>query len=121
MESLDIQAFTYEQRRSLLAGVDLAVTNCGGWILERKTRSDSNVELHVEIQVRVILDLYGALLEAGVEFTRSGYEVLTAFCTRRKHLGLCAGLGQTVAIHLDLSFLDDVSLQSLLGAQPSLA
>ena len=57
--------------------------NCGGWILERKNLSPSNMEFRVEIQLRASLDLYAALVATGVELTRSGHEALTALCTRR--------------------------------------
>ena len=121
MESLDIQAFTYEQRHGLLADFTAAVANCGGWILERKTLSSSNIEFRIEVQLRSILDLYAAIISTGVELNRSGHEALTELCTRRKHLRLAADLGQTIAIRLELSFLDDITLHSLLSSGSSLA
>jgi hypothetical protein len=121
MESFDIQAFTYEQRHGLLPSLIAAFTNCGGWILDRKTLSATNIEFRIEIQLRAVLDLYAAILSAGVELTRSGHETLTELCTRRKHLRITADLGQTVAIRLELTFLDDITLHSLLSAGSSLA
>ena len=84
MQAFHIQGFTYELRRSLLADLTTALGNCGGWILERKTLSPTNMEFSVEIQLRAILDLYAALAATGVELTRSGHEVLTELCTRRQ-------------------------------------
>ncbi len=121
MESLDIQAFTYEQRNSLLPSLIAAFTNCGGWILERKTLSPSNVEFRIEIQLRAILDLYAAVISTGVELTRSGHVALTELCTRCTHLRLTADLGQIVVIRLELAFLDDVTLHSLLASGSGLA
>jgi hypothetical protein len=121
MQSLNIQAFTYEQRHRLLAGLTLAMGNCGGWILERKTLSPTNLEFRMEIQLRCALDLYAALLAEGVELTRSGHQALTELCTRRQHLHLSAELGQTVAIRLEIAFLDDISLHSLLASGSRLA
>ena len=121
MESLTIQSFTYEQRQSLLIGLTTAITNCGGWILERKTLSPTNLEFRVEIQLRATLDLYAALVATGVELTRSGHEALTELCTRRKHLRLSGELGQIVAIRLEIAFLDDVTLHSLLASGSGLA
>jgi len=121
MQAFHIQGFTYELRRSLLADLTTALGNCGGWILERKTLSPTNMEFSVEIQLRAILDLYAALAATGVELTRSGHEVLTELCTRRKHLSVARELGQIVAIRLEIAFLDDVTLHSLLSAGSGLA
>ena len=90
MQSLDIQAFTYEQRNGLLPVLTAAFSNCGGWVLERKTLSPTNMEFRVEIQLRAILDLYAAIIATGVELTRSGHETLTELCTRRIHLQITA-------------------------------
>jgi hypothetical protein len=120
MESLDIQAFTYEQRHGLLPALTAAFTNCGGWILDRKTLSPTNMEFRVEIQLRAILDLYAAILSIGVELTRAGHETLTELCTRRKHLRI-TDPGQIVTIRLELAFLDDITLHSLLSTGSGLA
>ena len=116
MQSLDIQSFTYEQRDRLLPSLTAAFGVCGGWVLERNTLSPTNMEFRLEIQLRAVLDLYAALVATGVELTRSGHEGLTGLCTRRKHLGIVVDLGQIVAIRLEISFLDEISLHSLLGS-----
>jgi hypothetical protein len=121
MESLDIQAFTYEPSYGLLPDLTAALSNCGGWVLDRKTLSPTNMEFHVEIQLRAVLDLYAAILATGVELTRSGHETLTELCTRRKHLRITAELGQIVALRLEISFLDDIALRSLLSGCSGLA
>lgn len=114
MQSLDIQGFTYEERQGLLPVLTTAMGNCGGWVLERKTLSPTNMEFRLEIQLGAILDLYASIIGTGVELTRSGHEALTEQCTRRKHLRMMAELGQVVAIRLEISFLDEVTLHSLL-------
>ena len=121
MELLDIQAFTYEQRRGLLAELTAAFSECGGWVLERRTLSSSNTEFRIEIQLRAILDLYAAIVGTGVELTRSGHEALTDLCTRRKHRKMAAELGQIVAIRLEINFLDHITLHSLLSSGSPLA
>jgi hypothetical protein len=121
MQSLDIQAFTYEQRNGLLPELTAAFGNCGGWVLERKTLSPTNMEFVVEIQLLAALDLYAAILAAGVELTRAGHVALTELCTRRKHMSLAAELGQIVSIRLEISFLDDITIHSLLASGSGLA
>jgi hypothetical protein len=114
MEQLDIQGFTYEQRHRLLADLTAVFANCGGWILERRNLSPSNVEFRVEIQLRAALDLYAALVATGFELTRSGHEALTALCTRHRHSRITAELGQTIVLRLQITFLDDLTVNSLL-------
>ena len=121
MHSLDIQGFTYEQRHGLLPELTAAFGNCGGWVLERKTLSPTNMEFRVEIQLLAVLDLYAAIIATGVELTRAGHEALTELCTRRQHLRLAAELGQIVAIRLEISFLDDITIHSLLASGSGLA
>jgi hypothetical protein len=121
MQSLDIQGFTYEERHGLLPVLTTAFGNCGGWLLERKTLSPTNIEFRLEIQLRSILDLYASIIATGVELTRSGHEALTELCTRRNHLWIAVELGQVVAIRLEISFLDDVTLHSLLASGAGLA
>jgi hypothetical protein len=116
MQSLDIQGFTYEERHGLLPVLTTAMGNCGGWVLERKTLSPTNMEFRLEIQLGAILDLYASIIATGVELTRSGHEALTEQCTRCKHLRMRAELGQVVAIRLEISFLDDLTLHSLLAS-----
>lgn len=119
MESVDIQAFTYEPRHCLLPGLTAAFGICGGWILERKTLSPTNMGFVVEIQISAILDLYAAIVASGVELTRAGHDALTELCTRCQHLRLTADLGQIVAIRMEITFLDDITLHSLLAAGSS--
>lgn len=121
MQSLIIRGFTYEERHGVLPMLTAAFSNCGGWVLERKTLSPTNIEFNVEIQLRAVLDLYASIIATGVELTRSGHEALTEQWTRRNHLRFAVELGQVVAIKLEISFLDDVTLHSLLASGSGLA
>jgi len=119
MEAHDIQGFTYEQRHGLLPNFITAITSSGGWILDRKTLSPTNMEFHVEIQLRAILDLYAAILATGIELTRSGHLAFTELCTRRKNLQITAN--HIVTLRLEITFLDDITLHSLLASGSTLA
>jgi hypothetical protein len=120
-QSLAIKAFTYEDRYGVLPGLTSAFGNCGGWVLERNTLSPSNTEFRIEIQLRAIVDLYAAILATGVELTRAAHESLTELCNRRKHLRVPSQLGQIVSIRLEVNFLDDLTLHSLMTTATGLA
>jgi hypothetical protein len=116
MQSLHIQGFSYEERQGLLPTLISAFADCGGWVLDRKALSPSTMEIRLEIQLRSVLDLYASMISSGLELTRSGHLGLTDLCTCRKNLSTPADLGQIVEICLEISFLADLTLHSLLVA-----
>ena len=120
MQSIDIQSFSYEERTAVLPLLTNSFADCGGWVLDRKTLSPTSIEFRLEIQLRSVLDLYVAILAAGIELTRGSHLSLTDLCTCRKHLRT-SDLGQVIALRIEISFLEDVTLHSLLAtlAPPS--
>jgi hypothetical protein len=119
MQSLDIQGFSYEERHGLLPMLISAFADCGGWILERKTLSPSTMEFRIEIQLRAAVDLYSSILASGLELTRAGHLGLTHLCTCRKNLSTSIDLGKIVVIRLEISFLEDATLQSVFTKPPA--
>ena len=119
MQSLDIQGFSYEERQGLLPILTSAFADCGGWILERKTLSPTTMEFRIEIQLRAVVDLYSSILASGLELTRAGHLGLTHLCICRKNLSTPADLGQVVAIRIEISFLEDATLQSVFARPPA--
>jgi len=114
MQTHDLQGYSYEDRQGLLPNLTSAFTQCGGWVLERKTTSASTMEFRIEIQLQGIVELYGSLMASGVELTRGTHDTLTGLCTSRKHMARSRKPTQVVSIRLELSFLEDVTLHSLL-------
>ena len=116
MPSLDLQSFCYDDRASVLPPLLTALAECGGWVVDRRTMSASTVELRLEVQLRSIVDLYGSIIAAGLELTRSSHLSLTDMCTCRKNARTVADLGQILTLRLEVSFLEEVTLSSLLAA-----
>ena len=114
--SLDLQSFSYDERGNVLPVLLAALADCGGWVLDRRTISASVVELRVEVQLRSIVDLYGSIVAAGLELTRSSHLSLTDLCTCRKNVPTISDLGQIVTLRLEISFLEELTLHTLLGA-----
>lgn len=119
MHSIELQAHTYEERHGLLPALTTAVSLCGAWIVERKTLSATAMEVRMEVQLRMIVELYAAMLAAGIEFGRDGHQALADLCTCRKHMD--SDRRGLLTIRMELSFLDDVTLHSLLMSGTSIA
>lgn len=121
MQSIDIQGFSYEDRsRSLPLLVD-AIDRCGGWLLERNSLSSTTIELHLEIQFKSILDLYGTLIASGIQLTRDSHFGLAALCSCRENSVPPFPGGQMLTVCLEVSFLEDLTLRSLLMTGSALA
>jgi hypothetical protein len=115
MQPLEIQSFSYEDRAGVLPTLLSALADGGGWVLDRRSLSASTVEVSVEAQLRSIVELYGSIIAAGLELTRSSHLVLTDLCNCRKYAAGSVDLGQIVTLRLEISFLEDVSIQSLMA------
>src|SRR3981189_2605928 len=119
MQALDIQGFSYEERHGLLTARTSAFADCGGWNLDCKALSPSTMEFRVEIQLRAVVDLYSSMVASGLELTRSGHLGLTHLCTCRKNLSAPTDLSQIVTIRIEISFLEDATLQSVFTKLPA--
>ena len=117
----DLQGYSYEDRQGLLTTLTTAFTHSGGWVLERKTLSATTVEFRIEIQLQGIVELYAALVESGLELTHAAHDTLTALCNSRKHIAVSLRPGHLLSIRLQLNFLEDVTLHSLLMTGSGLA
>ncbi len=116
-----LQAYSYGERSTLLPSLTAAFTHCGGWVLERKTTSATTTEFRLELQLRGIVDFYAALIAAGVELTSTAHTTLTGLCTCRRHGGSAVFLREVLTLTLEISFLEDVTLHSLLMTGSGLA
>jgi hypothetical protein len=116
MQPLDIQGFSYEDRQGLIPMLTSAFADCGGWILNRTTLSPNMMEFRLEIQLRAVVDLYASMVSSGLELTRSGHLTLADLCTCRQNLSSSADLGRVITIRLEISFLEEMTLHSLLQA-----
>jgi hypothetical protein len=121
MQSLDIQGYSYEERHGLLPTLASAFADCGGWILDRRVLSPSTMEFHVEIQLRAVIDLYSSIISTGLQLTRDAHLGLTHLCTCRKNLTAPSDLAQVISVRIEISFLEDATLQSFFLTNRSIA
>ncbi|MDQ2925865.1 MAG: hypothetical protein M3R43_09965 [Acidobacteriota bacterium] len=104
---LDIHTFSYEDRRVIFPAVSEALELCGCWLLNRRPTSLTQVEFQFELQLRSVLDLYAALIAAGLELTRASHQDLTVLCSLRKHQDHPNSLAGVVTVHLEVNFLEE--------------
>ena len=119
MYLIELQAHTYEERHGMMPALTTAVSHCGAWIVERKTISSKSMELRIEVELQMIVELYATMLAAGIELGRDGHQALADMCTCRKHMQ--ADQRTLLTIQMEISFLDDVTLHSLLMSGSSVA
>lgn len=114
MQSLDIHGYSYSDRSNIMLSLTDSLTDSGAWITDRNTVSASITELCFEIQLGCVLDLYTALIANGLELTRAGHLAMTDLWTC--HNNLETHSGDIITVRLEISFLEEVTLQSLLAA-----
>jgi len=120
MQKLQIQSYSYDDRQNVVPVLMHAVTRSGGWVCERKTLSPMTLEFRVEIELTGILDLYAGIIGSGLEMTRSGHKALTEMCMFRRHPKLLDP-AQTIMLQMEVSFLQEANLDSLLMTGSSAA
>src|SRR5437764_6570356 len=111
MQSVHIQGFSYTERRDLLPVLLSAIADCGGWVLGRRSLSTSSIEFRLEIQMCSILDLYASIISSGLELTRSGHIAMSNLCTCLTYHDAALESGRILSICMEVSFLDDLTLQ----------
>jgi hypothetical protein len=109
--TLHLQGFCYRERESILPALTLACTDSGAWIVGRKNTEQDVFEFGIELQRHNIVNLYASLLASGIDLTRAAHSLLTSLCSCQHHL---APDEQIVSLKLELNFLEDVTLRSLL-------
>ena len=119
--TFELAGYSYGERATLLPALTSAFTQVGGWVLDRKTTSSNAVEFTIELQLRSVVELYSAIVAAGIELTRATHATLTGLCTCRRHTGYAVGLKEVLTLRLEVSFLEDITLHSLLMTGSGLA
>jgi hypothetical protein len=118
---VEITTFSYEDRRVIFPAVTEALELCGCWLLQRNSTSLTQVEFHFEVHLRSVVDLYAALIAAGLELTRASHNDLTALCTLRQHRDSPSNMAGLVTARLEISFLEDAESMTLMASTAACA
>ena len=119
MQSLDIYGYSYNDRFQVLLSLTESLTDSGAWITDRNTVSAKTTELRFEIQLHCVLDLYTALIATGLELTRAAHAAMTNLWTCYNNLAISSS--DIITVRLEINFLEDVTLHSLLTSGVGLA
>lgn len=118
-KALRLRAFTYENRFEALPALRKGVVGAGGWMLHRRHTSPTATEVRVEIQGRLLADLYAAIIAAGMELTRSAHVAMAEACVCALHLP--ERRRSIATVHVDISFLGEVDLASVMDVPGAVA
>jgi hypothetical protein len=121
MQILEIQGYSYEPNEALLRKLNRSLVNSGGWIIDRRAISSTTYEMTLEFELRYIVDLYAAVISAGLELTRGNHLALTDLCTCKLHLIGKRDMRQIVGMRIEISFLKQLTLNNLLRNGCSIA
>ncbi len=113
MQSFDIHGFCYSDRSQVMLSLTDSLADSGAWITDRSVVSPTVTELRFEIQLHCILDLYTSIIETGLELTKTAHAALTDLWTCSNNLH--GNLRNVVAIRLEITFLEDATLHSMLA------
>ncbi len=104
---IHLQGYTSQDRAGLLPLLGLAIDHAGGWVLERRSTGPVTLDLHLEVQSIALPDVYGALLESGVELTRGSHRALAERCNCGLHMRPSHGIGSVLSVCLEMHFLPE--------------
>jgi hypothetical protein len=119
MQSVSLHGYSYNDRFQILMSLTDSLTESGAWITDRNTVSASTTELRFEIRLSSVLDLYTALIATGLELTRATHFAMTDLWTCYNNLA--NRVHEIVSVRLEINFLEDVTLHSLLMTGVGLA
>jgi hypothetical protein len=108
MTNLLNNAVSHGVRDQVLPAI-LAVVSAGScWLREWHLHTLSQIDFCFEMHLRSAIEMYGALMETGLEMTPESHADLTALCTLRRHSRCTRDtVGQVVSVRLDVSFLPE--------------
>jgi len=120
MQLLNIHGFSYTSQSSLRTRIIQAVQDCNGSVTDSDELSPAITEFLLQAPFGRALDLYAAFVDLGIELTRSSHLALTTFCTSLGH-AKPEDLEMPIAIRVEISFLETMTLKSLLTTGTPLA
>jgi len=81
----------------------------------------TQTDLVFELNGRATVELYTSLIGAGLELTRASHIALTNLCSLMRHGSRFSKAQRVVHVQLEVSFLEEIDLKSILAPGSALA
>ena len=78
--AIHLQAIALEQPDRLIRILTGVVISSGGWVLSRASSDTGTISLLFEFERHACVDIYGGLVGAGLELSRTGHLRFTELC-----------------------------------------
>ena len=82
---VELRGRSFEDHQEFVPVLLDTMASCGCWLLERRELPPNATELHFELLLRSIFELYSGLLSCGVELSRDSHTRMKSLCTVRDH------------------------------------
>lgn len=117
MSAMVIRACTWEQRGRVLKAMALALHTNGCWLTKQTQLAVSQMEFLFDMRLSSSLEVYSALMAAGLELSHSGHSQLTNLCVLRRHSHWhLVELGSVLTVRLQVNFLEEGDLEMGMSA-----
>jgi hypothetical protein len=118
MPKISLYAYSSMEQAELQARLVQLIVDCGGWVLEEKTRSVGGYGLRFEVALSEIAEVYSALQQSGILLTSVAHRSLTEMCLCSKHLK--RDEAQIVSVHLHVGMMrqEDVRFRRFVLREP---
>ncbi len=110
--TLHLHGLTLDHREGILSSLFEAVDRAGGWVLERQATSAQALTILIEMQSRVLVEMYAAIAGSDVQLTRQSHHLLTDRCNCLQNLHTPGRLSSLLTVRLDIAFLTETLLQA---------
>src|SRR5450631_239893 len=97
---LKLSALSVQEPACLLRFLSGTVLGCGGWVLSRSC-SDREVMMNFEFERSGCLEMYTALVGAGLELSQNSHRALTELCHCTRYQGTFVA-GETVGVEIEV-------------------
>ena len=97
---LKLSALSEQEPARLLHFLSGTVLGCGGWVLSR-SYSDREVLMNFEFERSGCLEMYTALVAAGLELSQNSHRGLTELCHCTRYQGPFVA-GETVSVEIEV-------------------
>ncbi len=110
--SLQLHGLSYDSQEGVIAGLLEAVDRAGGWVLERQATSAHASTVWIEMQSRVLVEIYAAIAGSEVHLTRESHQLLAERCNCLQNLRAPGRLASLLTVRLEVAFLNETLLQA---------